>query len=224
MDASKRHCSRWTGLLIAVLAIVSVCSGAAAAEMTVAVLAADGSPVEHAAITLESDSDGSGDGQPDPWLVDQEGKQFRPWVSAVPLGAEVVFGNNDDITHHVYSFSQPARFSFRLQSGATHGPVKMEEPGVVVLGCNIHDWMVGYIHVGSGRHAGTTGPDGTVRFTSLEIADWRVSLWHPGLDEDELPAGREIRLAANDARKVEFRLSVPLDEAGPRRPLDDSGY
>lgn len=194
------------------------------AQLTVTVESANGEPVEHAAVSLKAVEGDVPERRPPRVVIDQQGMQFRPWVTALPQGGSVEFGNNDDITHHVYSFSSAGRFSFRLQSGETRSPMVMDQPGVIILGCNIHDWMVGYIHVADARHAATTDADGTVVFDELPAASWEIGMWHPGLEEDQLPENRRMELAADEAGRITLQLSSPLQETGPREPLDDSGY
>src|SRR6266576_1790432 len=45
-------------------------------------------------------------------VIDQRDKQFIPYVTALQVGTSVLFPNNDNIRHHVYSFS-PAKTSRR---------------------------------------------------------------------------------------------------------------
>src|ERR1700704_3875919 len=71
--------------------------------------------------------------------VDQVDKQFVPYVKAIFVGSTVRFPNSDNIRHQVYSFSQPKKFELPLYSGTDAPPIIFDKPGVVVLGCNIHD-------------------------------------------------------------------------------------
>jgi plastocyanin len=77
----------------------------------------------------------------------QQKKQFVPEVLVVPVGSEVRFPNHDTVRHHVYSFSPAKKFELKLYTGTPANPVLFDRPGVVVLGCNIHDQMVGWILV-----------------------------------------------------------------------------
>ena len=79
--------------------------------------------------------------------LDQIDKEFVPRVKPVLVGSTVAFPNKDSVRHHVYSFSPAKRFELPLYAGVPSQPVLFDRPGVVVLGCNIHDWMVGYIYV-----------------------------------------------------------------------------
>jgi len=57
------------------------------------------------------------------------------------------FPNSDQIQHQVYSFSAPKTFKLSLYAGHKYPPVIFDRPGLVTLGCNIHDGMIGYIYV-----------------------------------------------------------------------------
>ena len=80
-------------------------------------------------------------------VVDQIDKEFVPYVKPVRTGSFVQFPNKDHIRHHVYSFSAPSKFELPLYMGTPAQPVLFDKPGVVKLGCNIHDWMIGYVYV-----------------------------------------------------------------------------
>jgi hypothetical protein len=64
-------------------------------------------------------------------------------VLPIAVGTEVRFPNHDQIHHHVYSFSRVKSFDLPLWKGEEAPPVLFDAPGVVKVGCNIHDWMMG---------------------------------------------------------------------------------
>lgn len=80
-------------------------------------------------------------------VIDQVDKEFEPGLSAIYQGAEVNFPNNDNIRHHVYSFSKSNAFEIPLYSDREAAPVTLANPGVVALGCNVHDWMSAHVFV-----------------------------------------------------------------------------
>ena len=119
--------------------------------------------------------------------MDQVNKQFSPRVLVVQKDQLVDFPNSDDIRHHVYSFSQPNQFEIKLFSGSEAQPIAFQEAGVVVLGCNIHDNMVGYIYVNDGKLTAMTDKQGilTVEIGSNADANGtepiEINVWHPEL-------------------------------------------
>ncbi|NLQ16928.1 methylamine utilization protein [Marinomonas sp. M1K-6] len=96
-------------------------------------------------------------------VMDQIDESFVPRVLVVQKGQFVSFPNSDDIRHHVYSFSEPKRFEIKLYKGSDMPPVLFDKPGLVALGCNIHDDMIGYIVVADNSLTLKTDANGQVR-------------------------------------------------------------
>jgi len=130
----------------------------------------------------------------------QQKKQFFPQVLVVPLGSEVHFPNHDTVRHHVYSFSPAKKFELKLYSGTPANPVLFDRPGVVVLGCNIHDQMVGWILVvDTPYYAQTAAATGKAQIDNVPAGSYRLRTWH-----NRLPVG---------APALEQWLSVPATGA-----------
>ena len=116
---------------------------------------------------------------PDEQIIDQIDKEYVPQVVVVIKGGNVSFPNKDNIKHHVYSFSQAKQFELPLYEGTPANPVSFEKEGVVVLGCNIHDWMRGYIYVSDSPYVLIGDEQGQVKFSNLPQDSYLVSIWHP---------------------------------------------
>ena len=78
----------------------------------------------------------------------------------IPVHSTVQFPNSDAISHQVYSFSSARQFQLPLYRGKPYPPVQFDQPGVVTLGCNIHDNMLAYIVVTAAPFFGRTDADG----------------------------------------------------------------
>lgn len=114
-------------------------------------------------------------------VMDQIDRQFVPHVLVVQQGQHVSFPNNDNIRHHVYSFSEPKPFEIKLYRGTPTHPDLFDKPGVVILGCNIHDHMVGYIYVTGEEKSAVTDKNGIAVFdTDLPET---VRVWHARLSK-----------------------------------------
>jgi hypothetical protein len=70
-----------------------------------------------------------------------------PRYSLVTMGSRVTFPNRDRSRHHVRSFSPVKAFEIRPYVGLPADPIDFDEPGIVSLGCNIHDWMYAFLYV-----------------------------------------------------------------------------
>lgn len=114
--------------------------------------------------------------------VAQEKRKFVPGVLVIPVGTEVRFPNHDSVRHHVYSFSPAKKFELKLYSGTPSNPVLFDKPGVVVLGCNIHDLMVGWMLVVETPYYGhTPAAGGKVQFDDVPPGVYTLRTWHARL-------------------------------------------
>ena len=145
-----------------------------------------GRPVEDA-VVVAVPTDGGVRVPPRPreGIVDQVDQEFTPKVTAVLVGTPVRFPNHDNVRHQVYSFSPAKRFELPLYAGVPAEPVVFDKPGVVVRGCNIHDWMVGYVYVSESPYFAKTGKDGKALLTELPPRAYTLRVWHPQLDAAE---------------------------------------
>lgn len=111
--------------------------------------------------------------------VVQKDKQFLPKILVVQKGAEVFFPNLDDIQHHVYSFSPAHPFEKKLYKGRDTQAELFDKEGSVELGCNIHDWMLGYVKVVDTPYFGLTDEKGQLQLNDLPEGHYRLIIWHP---------------------------------------------
>jgi hypothetical protein len=139
-------------------------------------------------------------------------------VLAVQVGTAVAFPNSDDIRHHVYSFSPAKTFELKLYKGIPSNPLIFEHPGTVVLGCNIHDQMVGYIYVLPTPYFAKTGPSGRVELTGLPGGRYDVQIWHPRLPGEGLHEGPALELQAGVRASAALELQL-RDTEGREREL-----
>ena len=176
-----------------------------AAALDVLVRQADGTPVNDAVVTLQGPvGAAAGALKAD---MDQRGQQFAPHVLAVHTGTQIRFPNSDNIRHQVYSFSTAKRFELRLYEGTPADPLLFDKPGVVVLGCNIHDWMLGYVYVTDDPRFGVSDAKGHVRLDELPAGAYHVTLWHPQLaDMQPLDGGTLNVPAAGLSHEVQLAL------------------
>jgi plastocyanin len=146
-------------------------------------------------------------------VIDQIKKQFAPRISVVQTGTEIAFPNSDNIRHSVYSFSPPKPFTLKLYAGQPSSPLLMDNPGVVVLGCNIHDRMAAWLVVVDTPYFGRSNASGTVTLRDLPAGHYRLVAWYPTLaDEGE---SRDLTVGGGAGRPEEFSLKVkPIDEQG----------
>lgn len=151
----------------------------------------------------------------------QQNREFLPYVTAVQAGTTVHFPNRDNVQHHVYSLSKAKKFELPLYSGEAERSVVFDQPGVVTIGCNIHDWMIAYVLVLTTPHFTKTGPDGTA-ILSVSPGRYRLEIWHPRLAQ---PLGQEMTVAETAPAPLAFTLALKPDRRIRRAPdAADGGY
>jgi plastocyanin len=188
-----------------------------AAEMHALVRDAKGKAVADAVIlAVPVDPRGALHARPPKDAVDQVDKQFVPYVKAIFVGSTVRFPNSDNIRHQVYSFSPAKKFELPLYSGTDAPPIIFDKPGVVVLGCNIHDWMIGYIYVSETPFFAKTGALGTAVISDLPAGEYRVRVWHPSMDHAEETTGQQVSLTADAPANAEWQIGLKPNIRVPR--------
>lgn len=170
--------------LCCVLMVAAVCCGSLVSAAEFRVLDQQGQPVANAVVSIP-DTEPATPAQ-SVAVMDQLDKRFEPHVLVVEAGQAVAFPNSDNIRHHVYSFSKPNQFEIKLYSGRPSEPLQFQHAGIVVLGCNIHDQMKGYLYVVEDEIAAVSNAQGDVSLD--QHPDW-VYVWHP-----QLPSGTSARL------------------------------
>jgi plastocyanin len=142
--------------------------------------------------------------------IGQQDKAFIPDQLVVTVGTAVNFPNRDTVRHHVYSFSPPKRFELKLYTGTPSEPVLFDQPGVVVLGCNIHDHMVAWVIVVDTPWYGVTDAQGRVSLPDVPPGEYALRAWHRAL-----PPGSETPTMALDVSGTGAATNIRLDAARP---------
>ncbi len=188
-----------------------------AASLTARIIDQQGKPLTNAVLTLQ--------GAPGkaPLVLkasmDQRDQEFVPKVLAVHSNTQVAFPNSDNIRHQVYSFSPAKRFELRLYGGTPSQPLLFDKAGLVVLGCNIHDWMLGYIYVTDDPWFAVSDANGVVKFEQMPAGQYSATLWHPRRADMQVADGGKFDVPAAGLTK-DFTLAVdaPTDEKADDKP------
>ena len=207
------HINRTTRVTAATLGAIAAAwvGSTVAADLTVAVLDGAGHGVAGIVIIAESDSALPDKHAPRAAIMDQQHMQFVPRVLVIQTGTGVEFPNSDQIQHQVYSFSAPKTFKLSLYAGHKYPPVIFDRPGLVTLGCNIHDGMIGYIYVTDSPFFGRSDDAGQLQLHGLPAGNYTLTAAHPQMQE---PGGGALQLHLtlidNTHPTPVFHLSRPL--------------
>ena len=147
--------------------------------------------------------------------VEQKNEEFAPYTIAVRTGTQVEFPNLDDVQHHVYSLSRPAKFDIPLYGGKKTESVVMDQAGLVPVGCNIHDWMLSYIVVIDSPWFGQAKADGQLTLTEIPVGRYKLEAWHPRLRKNH---EQEVLIIGGAPTAVTLDLRLRADRRIRRAP------
>ena len=182
------------------------------APLTVTVLLPDGRPLGGVVVTAQPAMGPTHPAPPVEAVMDQVNRTFSPDLLVIPVDSSVSFPNSDSVSHQIYSFSPPKRFQLPLYRGKPYPPVLFDQPGLVTLGCNIHDEMLAYVVVTDAPFFGRTNTTGA---WSVEVpgGGYRVSIWHPRIRDDAQSLQGDIVVSDKDGGKLTLRLTTKLKPA-----------
>ncbi len=130
-----------------------------------------------------------------------------PAMTVVQTGTEVSFPNNDTVRHHVYSFSPAKVFELKLYAGVPSKPIVFDKPGVVILGCNIHDLMAAWVVVSETPWFGLAGADGRAQVENVPAGSYKLRVWHPAMPVNTEAPAVAVNVGAGDLQQT-VKLTV----------------
>lgn len=185
--------------LVALL-LALTCHGIMAADVTVMVTDAGGKPVTDAVVAFYDSKTPALNANAAGKII-QKNKMFNPKVTVVQTGTSINFPNEDSVRHHVYSFSPAKKFELKLYSGVPTDPVLFDQAGVVTLGCNIHDSMVGYIYVVDTPFFAKTDDKGKAILKLID-GHYTYQAWVPG----QIKPGAEQKIIIQGVTEVKIPI------------------
>lgn len=157
-----------------------------------------------------------------PDTLNQRTCAYEPRVFVVPLGARLAMTSDDEVPHNV-RMAGAAEMNFAISKGS-RVVRRLDRAGLITVGCDIHPWMNGYIHVV--KHAFYTVTDGAGRFelTGVPAGTHPIRLWHEawwlqdGRLGEPIAVVQPVTVRAGQATTVTFGLSDPRLAQMVRRP------
>lgn len=137
--------------------------------------------------------------------IGQLDRAFTPYISVMQLGSRATFQNKDDITHHIYSPVGENKFSFKIRAGQSESKNDFQQLGEVAMGCNIHDWMSGYLYIVDTPLFGKTNVQGVVNITLEHEGQYQLVIWHPQMDVE----GHTVSQTIEWPTKKKMLIKIP---------------
>jgi len=73
--------------------------------------------------------------------ISQKGRLFTPGTIRVKTGESLVFKNDDEVTHHIYSSTAGHEFTIETMEPGQSVPHAFSKPGRVDVRCGLHPGM-----------------------------------------------------------------------------------
>ena len=80
-------------------------------------------------------------------VITQKDKAFSAAELTVKPGDTIVFKNDDDVTHNVFSQTSGFEFNSKTQAPGAEASVSFDKAGTVEVRCAIHPKMKAIVHV-----------------------------------------------------------------------------
>src|SRR5882724_6658730 len=111
--------------------------------------------------------------------VAQRDLTFTPALLPIEVGTKVQFPNLDDQYHNIFSYSPAKRFDLgRYRPEERPIPsVTFDQPGLVILRCDIHEHMRGLILVLNTPYFVITDEGGRFRLSGLPSGHYTLKAW-----------------------------------------------
>jgi len=138
-----------------------------------------------------------------PVVVEQKGCRFEPHVMGIMVGQELVFRNMDELMHIVHVVPRANReFGFSQAKRGEERPKTFTAKEVIRLFCDVHPWMVAWIHVFDHPLYTVTGADGKFKL-KVPPGKYTIEAWHDGYKA----VTQEIEVKAKDSKTLNFELT-----------------
>jgi len=139
--------------------------------------------------------------------IDQNGCMYKPHVTAVGAGQELLFKNSDGILHNVHGLPEVNR-EFNVGMPATlkeKGQVLAKPEPMFKVKCDVHPWMNAWVAVVSHPYFCITGADGKFTIANLPAGTYQVEAWHERLGTQT----GSVTVAADGSQTLDFSFKVP---------------
>lgn len=134
-------------------------------------------------------------------VMDQVNLTYTPHVLPVLVGSTIDFPNSDSTRHHVYtSRSSVCQFELGIYDAGVVKHVKCDETGVIMLLCNVHAEMRGFLVVSPTPYFATTDASGDFVIEGVPPGTYSLTFEHERLESKSL----EVTVSGGEETLVTF--------------------
>ena len=145
----------------------------------------------------------------EPAVLDQVDCRFVPHVLAVQAGQSITVKNSDPAVHNVHGQSErnPA-FNFGMPGGSEK-QVRFASPEAFSVRCDVHPWMLAWVHVFPHPYFAVTGGDGRYEIRGVPAGEYTLVFRHATLGR------RQRQVTVGDGQVIEADQTYAPPPATP---------
>ncbi len=154
--------------------------------------------------------------------IGQLDRAFIPYINVMQRGNSASFQNKDDITHHIYSPVGENKFSFKIRAGQSQRKDDFQQLGEVAMGCNIHDWMSGYLYIVDTPLFGKSDAQGVVNIPVEQVGKYQLVIWHPQLETETHSVSQQIQWP--ETKQVTMKIADKIGKISEQKNEEDFDF
>lgn len=137
----------------------------------------------------------------EPAVLEQKGCTYKPHVVAMRAGQTLRVINSDHTTHNIHPMPANNREWNKSQPpGLTIEETFARAEVAILVKCNVHPWMRGYVAVFKHPYFAVTGSDGGFDIKDLPAGSYTLQAWHEKLGTST----QKITVGGSESKPVEF--------------------
>ena len=149
------------------------------------VVSSDGG-LQNVVVAIENIDQGKGYDKMGVTEFENKNCMFTPHVSTAVTGQKLGIVSRDPVLHNTHLYHGPQErtlynIAIPLQDRVIKKPLR--KPGKVIVKCDAHEWMLGYVYVTTNPYAAVSGADGSFTITDVPPGTYNVKVWHESLGE-----------------------------------------
>ncbi len=131
---------------------------------------------------------------------------FGPHVSVAVKGQKLGIVSHDPVLHntHLYSGDKlKTMYNIALPLQDKVIKKRLKKSGVVTVKCDAHEWMLGYVYVGTSPYVAVSAEDGSFTISDVPPGSYKVTIWHEKLGK----VSKDVTVSAGAAAKLDHAFS-----------------